>query len=86
MSPHQNYGQPTYEFHPEFAICPSISFDKTCAWGSLRLLSVSSRALAGAVALLPRHGASAALTTPVLAVAPAGPTSDLAPLPHQAHR
>jgi hypothetical protein len=37
--------------------------------------------LAGAIALLPRHSASAALTTPSLAVGPADPASDLALLP-----
>jgi hypothetical protein len=82
MSPHQSYGPPTYEFHPEFGyLYPSRQLRQNVRVGLAAAAFGLITGLAGAMALLPRHGASAALTTPVLAVAPSAPASDLAPLP-----
>jgi hypothetical protein len=82
MSPHQNHSLPTYEFHPEFGyLCPSHQLRQNVRVGLAAAAFGLITGLAGAMALLPGHGASAALTTPGLAVAPADPASDLALLP-----
>jgi hypothetical protein len=79
MSPHQNYGLSTYEFHPEFGyLCPSNQLRRNVRVGLAAAAFGLITGLAGAMVLLPRHGTSAALTTPVLAVTPAGPANDLA--------
>jgi len=82
MSRHQNYGLPTYEYHPEFGyFWPSRQLRQNVRVGLAAAAFGLITGLAGAMALLPRHSASAAVTTPMLAVAPAGATSDLALLP-----
>jgi hypothetical protein len=82
MSPHQNLGLPNYEVHPEFGyLWPSHQLRQNVRVGLAAAAFGLITGLAGAMALFPRHSASAALTTPVLAAAPAGPTSELAPLP-----
>jgi hypothetical protein len=82
MSPHQNHCLPTHEVHPEFGyLWPSHQLRQNVRVGLAAAAFGLITGLAGAMALFPRHSANAALTTPVLAVAPAGPASDLAPLP-----
>jgi hypothetical protein len=82
MSPRQTYGLPTSEFHPEFGyLWPSHQLRQNVRVGLAAAAFGLITGLAAAIALLPRHSASAALTTPMLAEAPAGPASDLALLP-----
>jgi hypothetical protein len=82
MSPHRNHGLPTYEFHPEFGyLWPSHQLRQNVRVGLAAAAFGLITGLAGALAMLPRHSASAALTTPMLVEAPAGPASDLALLP-----
>ena len=82
MSSHRTYGLPTYEFHPEFGyLWPSHQLRQNVRVGLAAAAFGLITGLAGAMALLPRHSASAALTAPALAVAPARPASDLAPRP-----
>jgi hypothetical protein len=77
MSPQQNY-----ESHPEFGyLWPSHQLRRNVRVGLAAAAFGLVTGLAGAMALLPRHSASAALTPPSLAAAPAGPTSDSALLP-----
>ena len=82
MSPYQSYRLPNYESHPEFGyLWPSHQVWQRVRVGLAAAAFGLVTGLAGAMALLPRHGASAALTTPVLAVAPASSTRDLALVP-----
>jgi len=82
MSPRHNYGPRTYEFHPEFGyLWPSHQIRQNVRVGLAAAAFGLITGLAAAMALLPKHSASAALTTPMLAEAPAGPASDLALLP-----
>jgi hypothetical protein len=87
MSPHQNHSLPTYEFHPELGyLCPSHQLRQNVRVGLAAAAFGLITGLAGAMAMLPRHGASSALTAPVLAGAPSGPAGDPGQLPASSAR
>jgi len=82
MSVRQNHSLPTYEFHPEFGyLWPSHQLRQNVRVGLAAAAFGLITGLAGAMALFPRHSASAALTAPALAAAPGGAANDLALLP-----
>src|SRR5262245_56162467 len=82
LSPQQNYGPPNYEIHPELGyLWPSRQLRQNVRVGLAAAAFGVLAGLAGAVLLVPRHGASPARTEPVLAGAPSDPASNLPPLP-----
>jgi hypothetical protein len=77
-----NYSLPTHKFHPELGyLCPSRQLRQNVRVGLAAAAFGIITGLAAAMVLLPRHGADPARSEYLLAVAPSGPVSDLAPLP-----
>jgi hypothetical protein len=77
-----NYSLPTHEFHPELGyLCPSRRVRQNVRVGLAAAAFGVITGMAAAMALFPRHGADPARSEYLLAVAPSGPASDLAPLP-----
>ena len=81
MSKHENDRLPTYAFHPEFGfLCPSHELRKNVRVGIAAAAFGLITGVAGAMALLPKHGPDPIRTRPVLAVAPSDASSDLGSL------
>jgi hypothetical protein len=80
MSLHQKLSLPGYEFHPELGyLCPSRHLRQNVRVGLTAAAFGIIAGVAGAVALLPRHGGDLTRVEPVLEVAPAGPVADSLP-------
>src|SRR5262245_53350616 len=76
-----NYSLPTHEFHPELGyLCPSSQLRQNVRVGIAAAAFGVITGLAGAIALLPRHGADPARSEYLLAGAPSGPAGNLAPM------
>ena len=81
MSKHENDRLLTYAFHPEFGfLCPSHELRKNVRVGIAAAAFGLITGVAGAMALLPKHGPDPIRTRPVLAVAPSDASSDLGSL------
>jgi hypothetical protein len=80
MSLHQRLSLPAYEFHPELGyLCPSRQLRQNVRVGLTAAAFGIFAGVAGAVALLPRHGGDLTRVEPMLEVAPAGPVADAPP-------